>query len=188
MDLLAYLEGEPGEPEVKRVRRSPTDCEPASSSRRRLLRQRRRGAERTVGVSLIVPPPSDDPEPSVAVRRGRAPVEAVEQFTASSDDVFAWGRMGRSSAGRGWGARPDARRRSNRSLASTNRRRRTFPSAADPRPLPLAPEGYSAAHRWRRPVVRFEVRRVGIDFPPLPSASMSLTTGASARLTGPAGG
>ena len=92
MNLLAYLEGEPGDLEVKRVEALAhglrTDFLLETPPR---FVNEGGGLERTVGVLLIVPPPSDDPETE---RRAFAEVvrlvEAVEQFTASSDDVFAW--------------------------------------------------------------------------------------------------
>ena len=92
MNLLAYLEGEPGDLEVKRVEALAhglrTDFLLETPPR---FVNEGGGLERTVGVLLIVPPPSDDPETE---RRAFTEVvrlvEAVEQFTASSDDVFAW--------------------------------------------------------------------------------------------------
>lgn len=92
MNLFAYLEGEPTESDIERV------SVLADSLRTGFLLDvpplfvnEGEELERTVGVLLAIPPPASDPatEGRVLAEVVRV-VEAVEDFTNSSDDVFAW--------------------------------------------------------------------------------------------------
>lgn len=92
MHLLTYLEGEPTDSDAARV------SELASRLQQSHLRKRPPafvdevdGEDRTVGLLAVISPPGDDAalEEATLAEVVRI-VEAIEEFTKTTDDVFAW--------------------------------------------------------------------------------------------------
>jgi hypothetical protein len=92
VNLLAYLEGEPTDSDAARV------SELASRLRQSYLRKTPPafvdevdGEDRTVGLLAIIPPPGDDAAlEEAALAEVVRMVEAIEEFTRTNNDVFAW--------------------------------------------------------------------------------------------------
>lgn len=92
MHLLTYLEGEPTDSDAARV------SELASRLQQGHLRKTPPafvdevdGEDRTVGLLAVISPPGDDADLEEATLAEVVRiVEAIEEFTKTTDDVFAW--------------------------------------------------------------------------------------------------
>lgn len=90
-DLLAYLEGEPQDQDARRVgalvaelraqgvaEDSPTFVDVSD------------GLDRTVGIAIVVPSADESEGQAEALAEVERAVAALESFTSSTNDAFAW--------------------------------------------------------------------------------------------------